>query len=172
MSTHTFRLRDMGGIWLTRDAEVHLDHVHIQFRPSSNIGSSEFILGDSSSLAWRAETMQLMIRTTPGERHVMYAEGNADPVTGTDVKTTQRTATFSSSLSLTPDVEGTEDYWARSYRPGRDLPVLRQFEGDLSEFTVELVWPLLLADTSTAASYVPDYRIYKVYCEFSVRLAS
>lgn len=176
MSSHTFRLRDL---LLPCGSQIHLDQVHVIFRPTSDIQTNEFIPGDSATLTWRAETYHLMVRTTPGNRFVLYTE-EALPIVNNQnngimdsefVGTAQRSLTYSSALALTPDVEGDEDYWNRTYRPIRDLPIIPHMcsENALQEFTVELVWPLLQADRRGVQTFVPDYRILKVYVELSVR---
>jgi hypothetical protein len=177
MTRHTFRLRDFGGYVLRKGDAVHLDQVFIIFRPSSDIPMSSFAPGDNQNLTFRAETMQLMVRSDPGARHVLYSEEalpqKYDPFapfsSDGSVGTTQRSTLYSCALSLAPDVEGSEDYWCRTYRPIRDLPMISQFQGDLSELTLELIFPLLLADSRSVVTKLPDYRILKVYAELSVR---
>ena len=176
MCRHTFRLRDLGGVNLTKNSTVHLDQVFIVFRPSKAIGANEFQGTDRNTISLRVETMNLLVRLEPGEKHVMYMENANNPFPTmypgdtVDASTAYRATTYSSALALTPDVDGNEDYWARTYRPIRDLPVLKGHEGDLSEITIELIFPMLLADTRAVFQEIPNYRILSVYCEFSVRL--
>ena len=173
MSRHTFRLRDLGHIFLTKKDAVHLDHVYILFTPLNNLTNAQFIPPDSRDLTLRGETMQLMVRTTPGVRHMFFTERSDDKVMGEfdQVDVTTKATTYSSSLSITPDVEGTEDYWCRTYRPIRDLPVIQDYEGDLTQLTIEFIWPIMLSNHRTVFQQIPDYRIYQVIVEFSIRFA-
>ena len=41
---------------------LHLDQVTVLFRPSEDIGSTEFQQGDNAELPWRVETAKLMVR--------------------------------------------------------------------------------------------------------------
>ena len=72
MSRHTFRLRDLDHIFLTRKEAVHLYQVYIIFRPSTDLPDTGLRVGDSNTYTLRAETMQLMIRTTPRVRHFFH----------------------------------------------------------------------------------------------------
>ena len=173
MSSFQATLRDAsaggsgdGGV---RGRAVHLDQVHVQFRPTTNI--TQFQTGDSSAYDWRAETQSLCVRTTPGERHTLYTQSAQANTTQTTVQHPHRCLTYGAALHSVPQMAGDQDLWCRTYRPLRDLPVI---EGDallcgLSELQIDLLWPLLQDDARTAASYVPDYRIVRVLCDFSVR---
>ena len=114
-----------------------------------------------------------MVRTTPGVRHIFFTERSDDKVMGEfdQVDRTTQATTYSSSLCLTPDVEGTEDYWCRNYRPIRDVPVIQDYEGDLTNFSIELIWPILLSNHRSSYEQIPDYRMYQVIVEFSIRFA-
>lgn len=170
MNARTVTLRDglgylarCGGL---RAQSLHLDQVHIWFRPSASIPTAQFTYGDSTAKSWRVETAQLLVRVKPGEQFTFYV---VEP--GDDDRTSsqpERSLTYSSALSLTPDVEGTEDYWVRTYRPIRDIPVARKLDG-VSELDIELLWPLLFQSGVTGVpNTVPDYRILRVILEFSV----
>lgn len=181
MSGHTFRMKDILGPrdFLRPGDAVHLDQVTIQFRPNDDILSTEYQERDRAELTLRAETMNLMVRTDPGERFILYTEEalplliNDNPFVDAprsgDVGISQRSTSYSCALAVTPDIEGTEDYWCRTYRPIRDLPIIRDYVGNLSQFKIELIFPLLFADSRSAFQTIPDYRILKVYCEFSIR---
>lgn len=177
MSRHRVTLRGLGGgdgYGLTA-RHIHLDQVHIIFRPNADIGSSEYTRGDGDTKTWRAETAHLLVRTLPGEQHILFSSGTQDGVPGGggdagDTTTTReptRSLVYSSALSLVPDVEGNEDYWCRTYRPVRDTPIAN-FVMNVSEMDVELLFPLLFNDTRSPFTEVPNYRILKVLCEFSV----
>lgn len=162
MTTHALTLRE----GLTCD-RLHLDQVHIIFRPSASITTSEFIRGDSADLSWRAETSQLLIRTTPGERHTIYVTASSDDTFQSVVRSPHMSLTYSAALSVCPDAEGSEDLWCRTYRPVRDMPVAHHLYHS-SELSIELLFPLLIEDERTQLQQIPDYRILKVLCEFSV----
>lgn len=178
MSRHTFRLRDLG-LPLYDNVTVHVDQVNIIFRPNTAIGPDEYVAPDTDKLTWHAETDNLLLRCTPGVRHPLYV--GDDPATGSagnpvahtrddghDTGHVQRVCTYSAALATTWNQVGDESYWCRSYRPIRDLPVLVG-GSNLSEWTLELIFPFLLGDSQMARTSVPDYRIQKVYVEFSVR---
>lgn len=170
MSTHTFRLRDLG-LPLYDGVTVHVDQVTVIFRPTSGtgaIGATEYVAPDSSAFPWHTETDQLMLRCTPGVRHTLYV-GDDPSVTlgGGDVQPVQRACTYSAALAVTPGSPGDESYWVRVYRPVRDMPVV-QDASNLSEWTLELFFPFLMGDQRMNRNSVPDYRILKVLCEFSV----
>lgn len=180
MSKHTFRLRELGMPSFT-NATVHVDQVTILFRPTTGdgaISASEYVAPDTADYPWHVETDHLMLRCQPGVRHVLYvgddpnhgnsASQRADDH-GMDARPVQRVCTYSSALSTTPNHVEDESYWCRTYRPIRDLPVLcPDMATDLSEWTLELFFPMILGDSRTKGSQVPDYRIHKVYCEFSL----
>ena len=151
--------------------QLHLDQVHIQFRPTGDITADEFIAGDSSTLHWRPETMELYVQTTPGVRHSMFTQAvqNADGVSDGTLVQPHRSLQYSSAMFLTGYAGNeAEDYWLRTYRPLRDLPVAYELR-TVSELTIELLWPLLQGDSRVAANRIPDYRIWKVVCDFSMR---
>lgn len=184
MSRHRVTLRgvDINGNHQGMTARhLHLDQVHIIFRPNADIAAPEFVHGDDSTKTWRAETAHLLVRTVPGEQHILFSSGTQDGVspalTGANAPTsTATTATvreptrslvYSAAMSLVPHVEGNEDYWCRTYRPIRDLPVANLLNG-VSELEIELLFPLLFNDNQAPFTEVPNYRILKVLCEFSV----
>lgn len=169
MSRRTCTLRDVGGRGGPLTCrELHLDHVQIVFRPNADIGALEFQSGDSALFTWRVETSELMIRTKPGQQHTLFTMGLNRANGPTSNREPNRSVVYSLALSLTPDVQGTEDYWARTYRPIRDLPIAVNLQ-NVSELDIELLFPLLFDDPLAPLAYVPDYRILKVYLEFSVR---
>lgn len=149
-----------------RLACLHLDQVQIVFRPSSDINVGEFVTGDSLDKTWRVETYQLMVRTHPGVCHTLYVTSPTDEV-ATTAKQPTRAVHYSASMSLIPNVEGNEDYWVRTYRSVRDMPVAYQVD-QMNEIEIELLFPLILADSNSPLDRIPDYRILKVYCEFSI----
>lgn len=179
MSKHTFRLRDLG-LPQYRDVTVHIDQVTILFRPVSGTGAidpSEYVPPDNANLPWHVETDQLMVRCSPGVRYPLYV-GDDPKITktsnipyredvGTDREHVQRVCTYSCALACTPNQVNDESYWCRTYRPVRDLPVVRD-TSHLTELTLELFFPTLLGDSQMAGTFVPDYRIHKVFCEFSL----
>ena len=180
MTKHRVTLRGLGsggdpcgGCGLTA-RHIHLDQVHIIFRPNADIGPSEFATGDDNAKTWRAETSHLFVRTMPGEQHLLFSSGTQDGVPGestlTSPSTTReptRSLVYSAALSLVPDVEGNEDYWCRTYRPVRDVPIAN-YVMNVSEMAIELMFPLLYNDSQVPLVDVPNYRILKVLCEFSV----
>lgn len=178
MSTARFNLRDSlsphgeSGLSCTR---LHLDQVHIQFRPSkkadgtANIQDTELRSGDSRNYDWTNETLQLYVRLTPGERYVLYTSGV--PIQETDptiISSAPRSLVYSTVLSAGYSTAAdTQDAYCRTYRPVRDLPVLRDTT-QLTELQVDLLWPLLQGDPEHTVWWsVPDYRILRVICEFS-----
>lgn len=150
-----------------RTATLHLDQVQIVFRPSSDIGSTEFWANDNTDKTWRVETYQLMVRTHPGVTNTLYVTQPGAPDVEVTAKQPLRAVHYSTALSLVPNVDGNEDYWVRTYRPIRDTPVAYQVEA-MNELEVELFFPLILGDNTAPYDRVPDYRILKVYCEFSI----
>lgn len=150
---------------------MHLDQVTVLFRPSKEIDLSEFKDGDSSTLPWRVETAQLMVRIRPGVEHLLYTVNAEVPSNESTIKHPTQSLTYSSSLCLVPNTEGVEDYWQRTYRPVRDIPVSQDMDG-VSQLEIQLLFPMLFTNTSGAIKYtdVPNYRILKVYCEFSLDL--
>lgn len=176
MSSCRMTLRDAGGDaqgqspgGLTCGA-LYLDQVHIQFRPSEEIAAGEFQPGDSADKSWRAETMELYVRTSPGRRSVCYVLGAQDPVQDAHGSVRPHVSlVYTAALHLVPDVGGSEGLSCRSYRPLRDLPIATNLQ-NVSELTVDLLWPLLQADPRTATWYVPNYRILRVVCDFTARI--
>lgn len=172
MSKQTFTMRDTIGSGMDGGLggrALHLDQVHIWFRPSSTIAAGEFVTGDTSNYNWRVETYQLLVRVSPGQRFTYYCiETGTDGGSLQTSRRPERNVIYSAALSVTPDVEGTEDYWCRTYRPIRDIPVTTDLCG-VSELTVELLFPMLFqAMGDTDQTSVPDYRILRVVCEFSL----
>jgi len=174
MSKQTVTLRDaLGGSSVNVNGltgrALHLDQVHIWFRPSATITSTEFVKGDSTDYNWRVETYQLLVRVTPGQRFTYYCiESGTD---GGDTQTSrrpERNVQYSTAMSVTPDVEGAEDYWCRTYRPVRDMPVTTDLN-EVSQLTIELIFPMLFqAIGDTSQTSIPDYRVLRVVCEFSL----
>lgn len=161
--------------------ELYLDQVHIKFRPSGTISTGEapfftpreFIPGDSPDYHWRAETMELYVAISPGVRYTMYTQrAQTEYVDETEsgmVVQPNRTLQYSSALYLTPSIgiDG-DNFWNRTYRPLRDIPVAYDLHM-VSELTIELLWPLLQGDDRVKSWRVPDYRIENVICDFSLR---
>lgn len=172
MNTAVFTLRDpmghgchaSGGLTCTH---LHLDQVHVHFRPTTQIQANEFLPGDRDDLDYRAETQQLYVRVTPGTRHVLFTDGTPASLTPETGRTVVRSLVYSTALSVGPSTGlTTEDPWVRTYRPVRDLPVLSHV-ADLSEIQLDLLWPTLHGDPNVASTIVPDYRILRVIAEFS-----
>lgn len=170
MSTARFNLRDAltaYGLSGLTCRHLHLDQVHIQFRPSkladgtANIQDAEFRTGDSRNYDWTNETLQLYVRLTPGEEFVLYTIPAYSP-------SAERSLVYSSALTAAHSTSATvPDAYCRTYRPIRDLPVLNDVHL-LSELKVDLLWPLLQGDPDKTVWWsVPDYRILRVICEFS-----
>lgn len=172
MCTARFNLRDAlsahGGGGLTCH-RLHLDQVHIHFRPSTDINASEFSRGDQADYEWINETLQLYVRITPGARHILYTSpgrpmAEVDP---TSIPHPQRSLVYSAALSPAYATSGDgDDTFCKTYRPIRDLPVMEDL-ANLSEIQVDLLWPLLQGDNQQVWWSVPDYRIRRVICEFS-----
>lgn len=196
MSRHTFVLRDVLPTWCPPQAshcatsvnsldvrgepllatediwDIYLDQIHVTFNPTTAILPGQYVAGDSSSLNFEFETYELMVRFEPnGERNVLYAESSTAPTwEDGQVATVITPIVYSTVLYLTPLVAD-GSYAVRCYRPVRDIPVARNVHPDnFSEpITVELLWPLLAAQTPGTLTYVPDYRILTVLCDFSCR---
>lgn len=154
--------------------KLHLDQVYIMFRPSTAIGEDEFMGSDATEKSWYPETQQILVHTTPGVRNVFFT---VDPDTPSHVETIShpnRSLVYSAALSWIPVTvtAGTEsNFWCRTYRPIRDLPVAFDLN-QVTELDIELFFPLLQGGSGNSApidlTFVPDYRIYKVYIEFSI----
>lgn len=178
MSRHTFRLRDLN-LPECPSTTVHVDQVTIIFRPIAGTGAiadTEYVAPDTKDYTWHTETDTLMLRCSPGARYPLFVGddpsltgGNKATTTDTahDAQTAQRSLTYSAALAVTPHNVNDESYWVRTYRPIRDLPVV-QGTSNLSEWDLELFFPLLHGDKRMLGTSVPDYRIHKVLCEFSV----
>ena len=145
-------------------SELHLDQVFIVFRPTANITATEFTSGDSANINFRAETIQLLVRTQPGYSHVFYfVPGDTADHLVSAISPIRRLL-YSNAYTVTPDMEGAEDYWCRTYRPVRDNPIAVDMN-NISDLSIELIFPLL---TNVAwNNHVPNYRILTVMCEFS-----
>lgn len=176
MSSVRMTLRDAGGDALGQSAggltcgALHLDQVHIQFRPTQDIAPGEFQPGDDASRNWRAETLELYVRTSPGRRSVCYTLGAKKPVQSSDGTVMPDVSlVYTAALFHVPDVGGTESTYSRTYRPLRDLPIATHLHG-VSELTVDLLWPLLQSDPTNPSWYVPNYRIHRVICDFTARV--
>jgi hypothetical protein len=189
MSTFRVTLRDPMGDRSEHTAhggitcgELYLDQVHIKFRPTDTISTGEppffapreFIKEDDSTMHWRAETMELYVAITPGVRYSMFTQRAqteyVDESENGTVVQPNRTLQYSSALYLTPGIgmDG-DNFWNRTYRPLRDIPVAYDLNV-VSELTIELLWPLLQGDDRVASWQVPDYRILSVICDFSLRV--
>lgn len=159
MTSKRMTMRTWSWPWGITAKRLHLDQVFIIFRPTTDIGAQEFTAGDDATKSWRAETMQLYVRTDPGHEHPVFSESPG-----------YRPLTYSSALTLCPDVEGSEDYWCRTYRPLRDVPIATGLNG-CTEMNIELLFPALFKDpTPESLEQIPDYRILKVICHFSADL--
>lgn len=183
MSRHVFPIRD----WLPAAREhpyetwdIYLDQVHVILNPVEALTEADadpansfaYEMGDSADYDFRVETYQLLVRFDPnGERHVLYTESAADPNTNDRVGQVVTPTYYSSSLTL-QNVDAGEKY-NRVYRPVRpDLPIARNVAPYHfgSPLTLELGWPILMANTAAnILSYVPNYRILRVLCDFSCR---
>lgn len=179
MSSCRMILRDAGGDamgqvggGLTCGA-LYLDQVHIQFRPETDIAPSEFKDGDDATKPWLAETLELYVRTSPGRRSVCYTLNATEPVQQQDGAVIPKASlVYTAAFALVPDVGGVagENAYCRTYRPLRDLPVATHLY-NVSELTVDLLWPLLQADPRLSSWFVPNYRILRVLCDFTARVA-
>lgn len=159
MTSKRIGMRTWTWPWGLTCKRLYLDQVFIVFRPTAEIQSTEFVPGDSATQNWKAETMQLYVRSDPGHEHPVFAEGQG-----------YRPLTYSCALAITPDVEGSEDYWCRTYRPLRDVPIATGLNG-CTEFSMELLFPTLFVDpTPQSLEQIPSYRILKVICHFSAEL--
>lgn len=163
---------------------LHLDQVVILFRPSLVIGDSEFTASDSKDKSWYAETQQLLVRVLPGVRNVLYTTdptlpGEQENGGGASVSKPNQSIVYSAALTQVPTSVNSSvesNYWLRTYRPVRDLPVAYDVDAT-NELWIELQFPMLFgnhpagtaggAPTSDFLS-VPNYRILKVFCEFSI----
>lgn len=171
MGSVRFNLRDAlsptgeSGLTCSR---LHLDQVHIHFRPNTELANQTLMPRDSVDMEWVNETLQLYARITPGARYVLYTDGaqstTVDPHT---VPHPQRSLVYSAALSPAHATSGDgDDTFCKTYRPIRDLPVLEHV-ANLTELQVDLLWPLLQGDSKAVWWSVPDYRILRVICEFS-----
>jgi hypothetical protein len=153
MTKQTVSMRTWSHPWGLTCKKLHLDQVYVIFRPTTDI--TTFSLGDDNTKSWRTETIQLYVRTNPGNEYPLFH--NADK---------SRPLTYTQALTLTPDIEGSEDYWCRTYRPLRDVPICQGING-CTEMNIELIFPTLFLNTPSSLEQIPDYRILKVICHFS-----
>lgn len=176
MSTCRMTLRDAGGDATGQShggltcAALYLDQVLVQFRPPASIAPTEYQANDNATKTWRDETTELYVRTTPGRRSVCYTVAGTDPVQGTDATVQPRASlVYTAALHVVP--ETSESTLVRTFRPLRDLPVAT-FLDNVSEITVDLLWPLLQGNAATTPGswYVPNYRIERVLCDFTARV--
>ena len=154
--------------------KLHLDQIHIIFRPTTDIAPTEFIGNDNNTKSWHAETMQLLVRTTPGVQNTLFTVDPSTPAHVETISQPNRSIVYSSALSIVPNLNGTSDgptFWCRTYRPIRDLPVAVNLD-QVTEIGIELFFPILFGNSNLPVTYVPDYRILKVYVEFSVDIGS
>lgn len=176
MSSCRMTLRDAGGDALGQShggltcAALYLDQVLVQFRPASQIATTEYQANDNATKTWRNETTELFVRTTPGRRSLCYTVAGTDPIARGDGTIQPRTSlVYTAALHVVP--EASESTLVRTYRPQRDLPVAT-FLDNVSEITVDLLWPLLQGNAATTPGswYVPNYRIERVICDFTARI--
>ena len=147
--------------------ELYIDQVYIVYRPTDQITVGEFVAPDNATYNWHTETDHLLVNTSPGFQYPLYSVGGdtADHVTTSYNPVSL--ASYSCALSVTPGGEGVEDYWCRTYRPIRDIPVATNLH-DVNELRIKLMFPLLLDNTiNQSLRQVPNYRILRVLCEFS-----
>lgn len=183
MSKHTFPIRD----WLpvSRDNpyeswDIYLDQVHLILNPLEELIKADadpanpfaYTAGDSATYDFRVETYQLLVGFDPnGERHRLYTESASDPNASEQVDNVIVPVVYSSSLTLHPAVDSGEKY-NRIYRPVRpDQPIAQNVASYhfASPLSMELMFPILFANQSGILSYVPNYRILRVLCDFSCR---
>lgn len=181
MSRHSFPLRD----WLPPSKhpyelwDVYLDQVHLILNPVDNLTAAaadptsgfSWQKGDDANYDYRVETYQLLVRFDPnGERFMLYAEPAVDPTREESARSVVNPVQYSSSLFLHP---GTDlgDKHNRVYRPIRDLPIAQNVAPfqTTNPLSIELLWPVLLANDPTVPTTIPDYRILRVMCDFSCR---
>ena len=149
--------------------ELYLDQVYIVFRPTNQITANEFIAPDSSSYNWHVETDHLLVTTEPGFRYPLYSVGASTEDHQTTAYNPVSLASYSCALSVTPGTEGGDDYWCRTYRPIRDMPIAVDLH-DTNEIRIQLLFPLILDNSiNPTLRQIPDYRILRVLCEFSTK---
>lgn len=179
MSSCRMTLRDAGGDALGQSnggltcGALYLDQVTVELRPVASIASTEYQDGDSASRDFWGPTTELYVRTSPGRRSVGYIVGADDPVQTADGTVQPRVSlVYTAALSLAGSGAtghaGTDHRLV--FRPLRDLPVATHLH-NVSELTVDLLWPLLQADkTNHPTWYVPNYRINRVLCDFTAHV--
>ncbi len=164
ISRHRVTLRNDG---LTC-RKLHLDQIHIIFRPTTDITSNEFIGNDNNTKSWQAETMQLLVRTTPGVQNTLFTVDPDTPAYVDTISRPNRSVVYSSALSVVPNTaDAGPAFWCRTYRPVRDLPVAVDLE-NVTDLGIELFFPILFDNSEQFITFVPDYRVLKVYAEFSI----
>lgn len=182
MSKHAFPIRDL--LPLPRDNplecwDIYLDQVHLILNPLETLTAAaadpgnpfQFATNDRNDLDFRVETYQLMVRFEPnGERNVLYTEAATDSNRADQVRSVVVPLVYSASLFLHGSVDAGDKY-NRVYRPIRDLPIAQNVSPYLcgGPLTLELLWPILAANPSNVLTYLPDYRILRVICDFSCR---
>lgn len=175
MSTCRVTLRDAGGDALGQSpggltcGSLYLDQVIVELRPASEIDPAEFRDGDDAARDWLGPTSELYVRTSPGRRSVGYVLGATDAIQQPDGAIQPRAnLVYTTALHAVPDSTGNP--LQRAYRPLRDLPIATHLF-NVSELTVDLLWPLLQADrTRHPTWYVPNYRIHRVLCDFTAHV--
>lgn len=175
MSSCRMTLRDAGGDALGQShggltcGALYLDQVIVELRPTADIAPTEYQDGDTNARDFWGPTAQLYVRTSPGRRSVGYTLGAEDPIQSTD-GTVQPRVSLVYTASLAVVVDGSGNAHQRTYRPLRDLPIATHLQ-NVSELTVDLLWPLLQADkTHHPTWYVPNYRIQRVLCDFTAHV--
>lgn len=175
MSSCRVTLRDAGGDAVGQSTggltcgALYLDQVIVELRPVADIGPTEYQDGDDSARDWWGPTAELYVRTSPGRRSVCYTLGADEHIQSVDgVVQPRAQLVYTAALSVVAD--GSVNAHQRTFRPLRDLPVATQLQ-NVSEITVDLLWPLLQADrTHHPTWYVPNYRIARVLCDFTAHV--
>lgn len=145
--------------------ELYLDQVYILFRPSDQINPAEFVAPDSADFNWHVETDQLMVETNPGFHYPLYSVGGNTPDYIQTAHNPTSLCNYGCALTVTPGSQGEEDYWCRTYRPVRDVPLAVNLH-DINQMEIRLCFPLLLGHVMRQ---VPNYRILRVLCEFTTK---
>ena len=171
ISSHSLTLRDVmgsdsaGSSGLTCQ-RLYLDQVVIMFRPTIDISLSEFASNDGSQYNWHVETTNLLVRTRPGQENAFYVVDQSQSASGSTYHKPHNRLLYSNAYTVAPQIEGSEDYWCRTYRPVRDYPVAVQLQ-NVAELTVDLFYPMLYNGVLNNFQ-VPDYRILDVICDFTI----
>lgn len=157
MVQHMAVLRGIGsgGIHGLTCRNLYIDQITILYREPGTI--TQFAQDDNSTYTFDAETENLHVLVTPGDRYQAWAhrigENDFKPVYA-----------YSGVFARIPS----SSTYLKSYRPVRDLPVARNLH-NVSNLHFHLEFPVMSMFNSTLKTRdFPDYRVKYVIIELSI----